>query len=284
MLLADIEDDKWYIRELVRRREEEAKYNRKCFPSRDNIQVGRMSSKPPAFYIHPSFEGVRQTVKDLGMPHGLDASYYLRYFNGAEFIDYHKRSFLKFKKYAVEAFGIRIKLPSDDDIFKLDMQPLPDAANYKYPPIYWYEGSFLLVQIWRLRVFKCPLAEIQVPISNPLTPNTPPVVKFEWRWHPRNDPLKLMYGPHYLFPRDPPKPLSFFKDCCRIVGDGRALGRPREFTDPDFFVQVVTDAYRRLRKPDQKPPSRGLVAVELEIDRKTFYHYLKNFKVPWPPC
>lgn len=210
MLLADIKDDRWYkvealplwlkgneikkpevirsIRELVRRREEEAEYNRKCFPSRDNIQVFQMSGNPPSFYINPDFEGVRQVVKDLDIPNSSEATYFLRFFHGAEFIKYHKRSFLKFKKYAVEAFGIRIKLPADVDLFKLERQPLPEATDYKYPPFYWYESPYHLVQIWRLRIFNCPLERIQVPISNPLNPNIPPIVRFEWRWNPQKYP------------------------------------------------------------------------------------------------
>jgi hypothetical protein len=306
MLLADIEDNGWYkvkalplwlkgsevkkpeviasIRELVRRHEEEAEYNRKRFPSPDNIQVAQMSDKPPAFYISPDFEGVRQVVNDLNMPHSFDAGYFLRFFHGAEFIKYHKRSFLKFKKYSVEAFGVRIKLPADVDLFKLEWQPLPDPTNYKYPPSYWYESPYHLIQIWRLRVFKCPLERIQVPISNPLNPHVPPVVKFEWRWHPQNDPQYILYGPHNLFPRYPPKPIAFFNDCRRIIGLGRAIGRPSEFADPDFFIQIVTDAFRRLLKRNRSRPSRQLVAEKLEIDRKTLYHYLNFFKVPWPPC
>jgi hypothetical protein len=78
----------------------------------------------------------RLVVKDLDIPDSSNATYFLRFFHGAEFIKYHKRSFLKFKKYAVEAFGIRIKLPADIDLFKLERQPLPDTTDYKYPPFY----------------------------------------------------------------------------------------------------------------------------------------------------
>jgi len=306
MLLADIEDDKWYeveplslhvkgaelkkpevirsIREFVRRHEEEAEYNRKCFPSRDNIQVFQMQDNPPAFYINPNFEGVRQVANDLGMPNGLEVAYFLRFFHGAEFIKYHKRSFIKFKRYAVEAFGIRIKLPADVDIFKLKRQPLPDATDYEYSPLYWYESQYHLIQIWRLRIFKCPLESIKVPVSDPLHPNIPPVTKFEWRWHPQKYPEHFLYGPHNLLPRRPPKPLSFFNDCFHIIGDERRLGRPKEFTDLDFFAQVVIDAFQKLWKQNDKPPSRQIVAEELEINRKTLKHYLDKSSISWPPC
>lgn len=306
MLLADIEDDEWYkieplslhikgtelqkpevirsIRELVRRHEEEVEYNQRCFPNRDNIQVFQISNKPPAFYIHPNFEGVRQVAKDLGISDDLDAVYFLRLFNASEFIKYHKRSVLKFKKYTVEAFGIRIKLSADADIFKWERQPLPNASNYAYPPLYWYENAYHLVQIWRLRIFKCPLENIKVPISDPLTPNIPPVIKFEWRWHPQKHPAHFLYGPHNMTPRRPPKPLSFFKDCFRIIRDEGRRGRPREFPDRDFFIQVLKDAFQRLQERTVKPPSRQLVAEKLEIDRTTLKSTLKWHSVSWPPC
>lgn len=302
MFLADIEDNRWYkvkalslwlrgdeikqpevirsIRELIRRREEEAEYNRKRFPSPDNIQVIQISDKPPAFYIRPAFEGVRQVVKDLNMPNDLDAGYFLRFFHGAEFIKYHKRSFLKFKKYAVEAFGMRIKLPADVDIFKLERQPLPDAADYMYPPLYWYESPYHLIQIRRVRIFNCPLESIQVPISNPFNPNTPPIVKFEWRWHPQKYPEHFLYGPHNLLPRRPPKPFSFFKDCCRIIKDETRFGRPREITDRDFLIQIITGANRKWQKPNGKLPSKELIAEECGVHRKTLYRYRKHFRLP----
>ena len=145
--------------------------------------------------------------------------------------------------------------------------------------VYWYESPYHLVQIWRLRIFNCPLERIQVPISNPLNPNTPPIVKFEWRWHPQKYPEHFLYGPHDPLPRRPPKPFSFFKDCCRIIKDETRFGRPREITDKDFLIQIINDANRKWQKPNGKLPSKELVAEECKMDRKTLYRYRKRFRL-----
>jgi hypothetical protein len=66
----------------------------------------------------------------------------------------------------------------------------------------------------------------------------------------------------------------------------RVMGRPkgsRYIADRE----AVLDAYRRAKlRPDRNPskdPSREIVAIELDVSRRTLSDYLRSEGIPWPP-
>ncbi|HEX8495364.1 MAG TPA: hypothetical protein VF658_21305 [Pyrinomonadaceae bacterium] len=264
--------------EFLRFHEQEIEYKRRKVSDGFTKFVYQLSEKPPAYCFHPYFEGTRQIVEELNMPCDLDRLCFLRYFHGGDFSKYQKRYSKKFKRYAVEALGIRTWGP-DFNPFKKETCPPPDPSQYKHPPMYWYEDRWCLVQVWRIRVFDCPLETIQVPLSNPLMPYLPPVLKCEWRWRPNNVSMLDFFERQQLHTFGRSKLQSFYKYCKSVTGGEIKRGRPNEYTDKNSFVQDFTDAYQLLDEGNETSPRRSLIADELLIDRKTLRYYLNHFNV-----
>jgi hypothetical protein len=266
------------VQEFLRFHEQKIEYRRRKLSDGYTKFVYQLSEKPPAYCFYPHFAGIRQIAEELDMPCHLDRYYFLRYFHGGDFLKFKRRYSKKFRRYTVEALGIQSGVPEYDP-FKKGMYPFLDPSQYKHPPFYWHEEPWCLIQVWRIRVFDCPLESIQVPLSSPLAPSLPTVLKFEWRWHPDHVPRPDIFERQQLQIFGRTKLQSFLRNCIRMTGGHMKRGRPKEYTDRNSFLQDCTDAYQLLEEHNGRPPNQSLLADELLIDRKTLRQCLIRFDV-----
>lgn len=277
--MSDTEGDSFFKSE---RHREEFDFRRRCYPHPGNIQVFQYADMPPAFRVYPNFDEINQTIQELDLQgHPADA-FYVRFFRAKD-IQLKRDGAFKEYNYAVQAFGIKLPWPEGMDPF-VDVQPIPDASKYKKPPLYWYECPWHLVQVWRLRIFNCPLESFQNFLSSILDSRTPPVIYFQERWHPHHGPKRDLCGLEHVRDFHITAISMFLEDCLRIVGERRTRGRPTntgEFRDPESFKKAFLVAFQKLIDERGKSPSRTQVAKELGIDQKTLYKYLDKFSVPW---
>ena len=266
------------VQEFLRFHEEKLEFIRRKISDGYIPFVYQLSEKPPAYCVGPDFEGIQQIAQELCMTSDMDRFYFLRYFHGGDFLKFKRRSAKKFRRYTVEALGMQTST-TNANLCKLMIYPLTDMSKYKHPPFYWHEAPWRPIQIWRIRVFDCPLETIKVPLSNPLSIYTPPISQFEWRWHPDRDPELYFYEPSGRRMPQNIVPRSFSKYCRSITRTEIKRGRPEVFTDPDFFIKIFTDARQKLKDRNGKA-SMGLIAEdELQVNRKTLRKYLNRFGV-----
>jgi hypothetical protein len=285
----------WWIRDLIKRREQELDDEHRCYPDPYNVQVFQFKYTPPTFIITSRFEPLQQLVRELGMPSDQDDTYYSTivpgdfYFERLSGTSYtlERPVIDRLKRYSVELFGLRIKWPDGITVLDMPDPPMPDPSQYSVPPRYIRDSLLHLVQIYRLRIFNCPTEVIHTTTSTPLSPRRPTCLFFEECWHPRALKEQDMRGletlPHFRFT----EVTTFWADCRRLMEKGKKLGRPLgsgEYQDATQFTQDVTDAYRKCVERLGRKPSQAHVADELLMSRSRLSEKLAEFGIPWPPC
>ena len=301
MRLSDIKDDQFYeieslgllipgkqlkcpdvfraIRAEIHRLEEKKREESRYYPGWHNAQVFKYSDNPPAYVITPKFAGVRHLIQELDLPQDQESVYFSRLFKARDFIKFALRHSNKnFENYAVEVFGLKINLsePLPTGIW---LPPTPDPSQYKCPPMYWQEYDMRLIQIWRIRVFACPVELIQTSPSNPFSSLSPNVLYFEERWHPKRIIERNLFGLEHLAELH----ISverFYEGAMEIVS-----GRPKKSTrfTGDSFKRKYEEKYSEVSREYGCIPKKGAVARAMGISRSSFYTYLDEFDLPWPP-
>jgi hypothetical protein len=112
--------------------------------------------------------------------------------------------------------------------------------------MYWQEYDMRLIQIWRIRVFACPVELIQTSPSNPFGSLSSNVLYFEERWHPKRIVERKLFGLEHLAELH----ISverFYKNAMEIVS-GQTKKSTR-FT-PDSFKRKYEEKYSELARKD----------------------------------
>lgn len=265
------------------------------YPSEGDPQVIRHENYPPAYVIVPSFPGVSQIITELDMPRESDVIYNLSYLSVEDFLNFRGYSYVndvrRSQSYSVELFGLLVNLPEN---FRIGMTvPLPDPSQYKCQPMYWTEHGFRVVQIWRLRIFTCPVEDIETTLFRPFGNLPTGTLYFEERWHPLADMKRKLIGGIETVSKIKGVGLDrFYADALRILGgnfdslnSAVKVGRTRGTTyiTATEFPHKLREAYQRLYELKGEKPKQEAVAVELKIGLSTLRRYLINFRVSWPP-
>lgn len=286
---------RWWIDDLIKRREKELDDERRCYPDPRNTQVYQFKDTPPTFTIKAGFRPIQQLVRELGMPSDQGDSYYSTIMSGDAFFKCLSISSYilkqpimeRLKKYSVELVGLRMKWPDGVNILDMPEPPLPDPLQYKSPPSYLYDSHIHVVQIYRLRIFNCPSGSLHTTPSSPLSPPRPTCLFFEERWHPHTLKKQDMCGLENLPRFRYTEVAKFWADCRRLTEPGKKLGRPigsGEYQDSAQFIQDVTDAYRKCFERLGRKPSQSHVAKQVLMSRSRLSEKLSEFGIPWPPC
>ena len=259
-------------------------YEQKCYPSSSNVQVFKYCDNPPSYEIRASFEDVKGLIEKLGAPQHFNRVYCLRICSGAMFIDKSDKSFKRFKNYTVEQFGLVIEP-------ELQKRGGVDAgytslkeSDYLCLPLYWNERPDYRVQVWRSRVFACPITAIQTSPSKPLVSNLPLIMCLEERWHPYRGKRRSLTWLEHRY-RSSETFEEFRRDALSILGDGRRRRRQKLYDDPDEFYRQLLIAYKKAAKGGNKDPSQPDVAFEMKpsISIRTLQYRLKEHGISWPP-
>lgn len=266
--MADNEDDKIYLN-----------------ASDGTLLTVRMGVSPLTYMISPSFIDALETLDNLKMPREVYRRYHLRFLSVEDFLrgmDYARPKLdERYRNYTVQTFG----LISD---YKRGMRlplPPPDPSQYKCQPMYWTILDLLPIQIWRIRVFSCPLGKVKTSIHNPFGVFPSGTVYVEQRWHPQAGVSRYIGGLEK--PPSPPRIGldQLYEDALRILEGNIKRGRPRGTTEytRNTFGRDLKKYYRKLWKQNRQRPSKTAVAVKMGISRASLYNYLKLFTVRWPP-
>lgn len=260
-----------------------------CYPSSGiNVEVLRFGVNPLTYTIFPSFKGAEDILSELLMPTGKERAYSLSFVSVRNFLRYsgryHHKIAKRFSRYTVEAFGLRIKLPTD---FDLGMTvPLPDPSQYKCQPDYWIPGGIIPVQIWRLRVISCPLEDLKTSPSSPFGKLPIGTMYVEERWHPQEDKQKSTHLIGKASLAQIKRLERFEKDAMRILGGTFKLGRPRgtkKYT-LDEFRDKLRAAYKILCDGENKQqPKQFALAENIGISLATFKRFMDDIGNPKPP-
>src|SRR5918911_2327060 len=257
-------------------------YERRCYPSASNIQVFKYRDNPSSYEIRASFKGIRGLIEEIKAPHHFNRIYCLRICSGAMFIDKSDKSFKRFMNYTVEQLGLLIE-PELQKRGGVDAgYTLLEASDYLCLPIYWNERPDYRVQVWRTRIFDCPLADFHTSPSDPLGPTRPLYLYLEERWHPNTGKQRsLIWFSHRC--KKGKKIDQFRRDALLILGDSKGLGRPKKYGNRNDFIRELKKAYEQVAISGMKDPTQPQVAEEMEISLLTFQRYLGEYNIPWPP-
>jgi hypothetical protein len=264
------------------------------YPSKDVPQVIRHEDRPPAYAIFPTYPGVSKLITELDMPTESDVIYNLSYLSVEDFLNFRGYSYvnnIRRSQYSVELLGLLIKLPEN---FCLGMTvPRPDPSLYKCEPRYCIEHGFRLVQIWRLRVYTCPLENIETSCCSPFGKFPSGTLYVEERWHPLADTKRRLIGGIETVSKNKGLGLDrFYADALPILeGNFKTLksdvkmGRTQGTTyyTATEFPHKLREAYQKLYDLKDEKPKQEAVAVELKIGLSTLRRYLRNLKISWPP-
>ena len=255
-----------------------------CYPSSGiNVEVFRYGVNPLTYTIFPTFKGAADTFRELFIPIRRDQVYSLSFISVRDFLKYtgryHHKIAERFRRYTVEIFGLRIKLPTD---FYLRMDvPLPDPSQYKCQPSYLILGGIFPVQIWRLRVLSCPLEDLKTSPSNPFGKLPLGTMYAEERWHPQEDKQRFTRSIGGISFAQVKRFERFEKDAVRILEGTFKLGRRRgtkKYTLAQFHDRLRA-AYEELcgDEKNQKPKQFAL-AEKVGVSLATFKRYMNDIR------
>jgi hypothetical protein len=186
-----------HFREMVldgiRRRRSREDYERRCYPSASDVRVYLVRDRPKVYLTCAGFEPARALANELGMPVDERARYIICHYTGALFKRGDKR-YEQYKKYSLEIFGLAIDFPAPPPHPLPPRVPLPDPAPYKSEPTYYWWNGFDLVQVWRRRVFPCPVEELRSSLAEPLSLGEPQTLFMEERWNPDAADRRVIIG------------------------------------------------------------------------------------------
>jgi len=240
------------------------------------------SDDPPAYLLFLSDSGVQHLVQELDLPQDKETCYGSKLFAGPELVE---PSFAtQFEKYSVEAFGLKIKLPI----------PLPSSitrlsqlapSQYRCPPRYYEEFPWLLVQVWRLRVFNCPIEALQNSPYHPVSDDNPPLMYFEERWHPQNGLRRILSGLEHLRHSQSSFIGKFIDDALFLIGNPEKLlknrGRHKKYSTANKFYRSLTEALSELADIGKESPTEVEVAEQMNISPATFKRRLNDYGLTW---
>jgi hypothetical protein len=257
-------------------------YQNKCYPSPSNIQVFKYRDDPISYEIKAGFEGVSSLIETLRAPHHFNRIYCLRIFSGAMSVPKSDESFKRFMGYTVEQFGL-LMVPEFGIRGGADAgHTILKKSNYLCLPLYWSERPGYRVQVWRTRIFDCPLSKFPTSLSSPLGPDRWINLYMEERWHPNTGKKRsLTWYEHRC--KSGGKIEQFRKDALLILGDPIRTGRPKIHADPNIFLLEVRRKYEEIAESCKKDPTAPDVAFEMEVTLPTFNRRLKEYGIPWPP-
>src|SRR5947209_960194 len=256
--------------------------SRMFYPQRDNWQVYKLSVYLPVYIIRPTFEGVKKLIEELDLPSGPRELYYSKLFNGVEYVNLRTPPIERFMKYTVEAFGVKIK-PTGPLSYPPKYE-IPDPSQYSTPPKYWQNSHLEIIQIWRLRIFDCPIEALQTTASNPLTPYHPSTLYLEERWHPKQPRLVFVGGLPEVHISFLPEFNRFFSDAYRILERLNLRGRPHgtsRYPDSDAFCRRMRKEVRVYRKLHKCKPTEKEIASKMGISESTFKRELRMAGLSW---
>lgn len=260
--------------------EEKADFEQRCYPSTSDIQVYRYLDKPPAYEIRAGYEGVRGLLEDLQAPSQFNKIYCVKLSSAEEFFKKGKLPSKRFLNYAIERFGLKIRVRGD-----VKNPIIPDSLIYVSQPSYWTETSDYLVQVWRTRIFALPVERIVTSLSKPLSLPKPLEIYFEETWHPTRGKARSL---HWIYNRhrNNSKIEQFKRDALCILDGIPQLGRPRgpvKYSNPDEFIHTYEQVYRTLAKNNEDKVGQELVASKMGISVSTLQRRLKGKKRSDPP-
>jgi hypothetical protein len=272
------------IHELILGQKEAIENERRFYLNIGETPVVQLNAKPPAYIIHSSFQGLRDLLIELDMPEDPRHVYCAKLFPGFD-MRYKKRGHEKPQKYSAEIFGLFLKLP---DLTSYDLKDwfLNERSQYKCQPRYWASPSGHIVQIWRLRLFHCPITNVRTSISNPLSPSAPAVVYLEERWHPQREMKLSLNGLEHLRDSKISPFIQFTSDALGAIGKTKRAGRPRwsgKYKSPEAFIEAYRRAYFDLLLEKNDEPIQEAVAYKLKLTYTNFKRLKRKSEVEWPP-
>lgn len=237
------------------------------------------SDDPPAYLLSLSDNGVQQLVRELGLPQVEGMGYAARLFIGSELVE---PSFSRdFEKYSVEAFGLYLPKPltSITDI------PQLDPSQYRSPANYYEDFPWFPVQIWRWRVFNCPIETLQTNPYHPVSDDNLPLMYFEERWHPQDGKRRLLGGLEHLLHSQISFIGKFIDDALYLIGDTekpvKTRGRHKKYSNANKFHRKLTEALSELSHVGKESPTEVEVAEQMNISPATFKRRLNDYGLTW---
>jgi transcriptional regulator of acetoin/glycerol metabolism len=185
----------------------------------------------------------------------------------------------------VEEFGLSIKRPKfDPELIRIPNPAIPNPLLYKSTPRYWLlDGGERLIQVWRSRVFACPITAIETNVEQPFCAPGTEVKYFEETWHPRrgqNQSIKELQAQKSWTSGDLEE---FYRDILRMLG--RKVRRSGTYDATEELRKDLDDASSRIATYRSKRGGLETYAAELKIDRKTLARRLRRYglSLPNPP-
>jgi hypothetical protein len=267
----------------IRERRSREDYERRCHPSANDVRVYLVRDRPRVYVTCAGFEPARALANELGMPVDERARYIVCHYTGALFKRGDKK-YEQYKKYSLEIFGLEINLPSPPPDPLLPRVPLPDPTPYKSEPTYYWWNGFNLVQVWRRRVFPCPVEDLRSSVAEPLSPGEPQTLFMEERWHPdAADRRVIVGGPDKITTRM--TALNRFQtDAFGILNYQNKRGRKRgskKFRSKEAFIKAGRKAYGDYMDLMGERPNQIQLAEEMGISESTFNNYMNEYELVW---
>lgn len=271
------------VLDSIRERRSREDHERRCYPSDNDVQVFLARDRPRVYFMYARFEPARALAEELGMPVDEGARYIVCHYTGALFKRGDER-YEQYKKYSLEIFGLAVGLPSPPPDPFPPRVPLPDPAPYKSEPTYYWWNGFSLVQVWRRRVFPCPVEELRSSLAEPLSPREPQTLFMEERWHPSAADRHVTGGGPAKVTMRLTALNRFQADAFGILDYQNRKGRKRGskiFRTKEAFLKAARKAYGEYVDFLGECPNQLQLAEQMEIAESTFYNYMNEHELIW---
>lgn len=244
--------------------------------------VHKYCNDSPGFMISPTFRGVQDLAKKLDLPNAAHEMYCSKFWTVQEFTGLSTKKYREYDKYSIETFGVRVTLVPEFYPPHL----IPSYANLFNLPRYWLTACLKLIQIRRVRVFRCSIQRwLDKNVRDPLTSDREPMLYMEELWHPsrwETTDIRVtdmdQSRSHSLE--------SFFRTARHILSGtahrGRSQGTGLYPRGPEFY-SIVRNVYLEMKGQLRRPPLQKEVYAVLGLSRSAFRYYWQSTKRPWPP-
>jgi hypothetical protein len=239
-------------------------------------QVHKYRSNPPGFIISPGYNRVQNLIREIDLPTGPFDVYFSKMWSADEFLGLPTIQPQKYEGYSVETFGVRvISLPFS---YAYEDNALPNPSHL---PRYWLTSSLRLIQVRRLKVFKCPLKHLVSRV--PLSDGPEPILYLEERWDPRRWGITELGG---VGIKDSNEVGTFLRTARRILAGDPKRGRPqgtRQYPIGREFYELARAKFSELQDKFGRPPLRKEVALALGLSISSLKSYWCTTGRLWPP-
>jgi hypothetical protein len=216
---------------------------------------------PPSFIIKSNYPRLQPLLYDLGIPEDPTAIYYSWFLRGGDYSKAKGEAHRRAQGFTVECFGKLLNSGFGQDLERQLFQRSEQRV--------WSDSIIEDVGVWRTRVYRESIADLDICAARPMSPPTPEFPYLESKWDQCRNLEVLRMGGFESYAGCFTTLKEFYKRTANIL-----MKSPVRFgrhpLDPMEFYETVVRACHEIWIEEGEKPGQAKVALKLNISDEVF--------------